>query len=81
MSALTADQRRNQMRAFLSGCTLADCLDAFTLPGDAELATRAQAEHGSDDIEIADPPVTSRADEGSWVLAWVWVANDEEGVP
>ena len=63
------------------GFTLSDCLQAFTGPGDAELAACATIMHGSDDLEMADPPVTSASDDGVWVLAWVWMANDEEWAP
>lgn len=43
----------------------------------------ARATYGSDEIEIDDEASISRspgkaegADEGTWVQAWVWVANE-----
>lgn len=43
---------------------------------DAERAA-AQDMHGSDEIEIDDDASTSRADEGLWVQAWVWVPHPD----
>lgn len=34
--------------------------------------------YGSDDVEIDDNAKASRADEGVWVGAWVWVPNEPE---
>lgn len=32
----------------------------------------------NDDVEIDDGAVTSVGDGGTWVQAWVWIANEEE---
>lgn len=45
-----------------------------------EPATKEQIElarllYQDDDIEIDDPTVVSRNEEGVWVQAWVWVSN------
>ena len=36
----------------------------------------ARAMYADDDINIDDGAKASRADEGVWVAAWVWVPND-----
>jgi hypothetical protein len=38
---------------------------------------QAREMYGSDDVEIDGNARTSRADDGVWVGAWVWVPNDE----
>jgi hypothetical protein len=35
-------------------------------------------QYATDDIEIDDEPAISRADDGTWVAAWVWIADPEE---
>ena len=37
----------------------------------------AQDQYGTDDVEIDDEPATSPADNGTWVSAWVWIAQDD----
>lgn len=37
----------------------------------------ARDEYASDDVEIDDNPSISRADDGTWVSAWVWVPDAE----
>lgn len=51
---------------------------------DEQLVSIAEAQYGSDDIEIdngsicpADKPAVSRGEEGAFVRAWVWVAYPE----
>lgn len=38
---------------------------------------QARAEYESDDIEIDDCPAVSRAYDGTWVSAWLWVSDAE----
>jgi hypothetical protein len=48
---------------------------------DDGLVEKARAEYavGSDDnLEVDDGALLSVADEGTWVAAWVWIANEEE---
>lgn len=48
---------------------------------DGAMVEAAQARHadGSDDeIEVDDGALTSCADEGTWVMAWVWVPAPED---
>ena len=39
---------------------------------------RARGQYQSDDIQIDDDAVLSKADEGVWVQAWVWLGKAEE---
>ena len=34
-------------------------------------------QHGTDDVEIDDNAGFSYGEDGVWVQAWVWVANDD----
>lgn len=43
----------------------------------AEEIAAAREAYGGDDIEIDDDARASRADNGVWVAAWVWLAGDE----
>ena len=38
---------------------------------------KARALYQEDDIEIDDDALVSRAEDGFWVQAWVWVGNDD----
>lgn len=64
--------------------TLQDKLDRFTRSlndplASPELIAEARKQYGSDDLEIDDFNVkVSRADDGVWVAAWVWIANEHE---
>ncbi len=40
----------------------------------------ARSIHASDEIEIDSDALASRADDGTWVGAWVWVPRDDEPV-
>lgn len=42
---------------------------------DEELITYAQEEYSSEDVEVDQNAVISRAFEGAWVAAWVWVPD------
>lgn len=37
----------------------------------------ARDKYGSDDVEIDDDCVFSRADNGTWVNGWLWVYGDD----
>ncbi len=43
-----------------------------------DLITAARNEYQTDDVEIDDFPFLSPTDNGTWVSAWVWVANPED---
>jgi hypothetical protein len=47
-----------------------------TADSDAEAIQSARDNWADDDLEIDDTPCTSRADDGCWVAAWVWVADE-----
>jgi len=38
---------------------------------------QARSEYGSDEIQIDDDADTSRADDGTWVQGWLWIADPE----
>lgn len=42
---------------------------------------QARELYGSDEIEIDDNAAASRADEGIWVAAWVWLSAEDREVP
>jgi hypothetical protein len=43
-------------------------------------AIEKYASHSDDDVEIDDKALTSRADDGVWVMAWVWLWRDPDAV-
>jgi hypothetical protein len=57
---------------------IADAKQAITDRERFEGQIDAAREVCDDDLEIDDDPVTSEADGGVWVSAWIWVRNDEE---
>lgn len=69
------DQLTELLRA---GLTQADVL--LTLgeiyPAD-DYAVEIAREETNDDLEIDDMPIQSKADDGTWVSAWIWVPNKE----
>lgn len=59
--------------------TQADVLRVLGLyDADRKLIEAARAEYASDDISFDDMPLLSKADDGTWVSAWVWIANQEQ---
>jgi hypothetical protein len=42
----------------------------------AEIAA-AREQYGSNDVEIDEGAAASRADNGVWVAAWVWLSNKD----
>lgn len=57
-------------------------IDVDGVPDGSERATleeidAARIEYGNDDIQIDDDAAVSRADNGAWVSAWVWVPNND----
>lgn len=43
-----------------------------------DLQQAAFSEYGSDECEIDDDAATSPGDGGTWVAAWVWIADSDE---
>ena len=37
----------------------------------------ARKEYACDDVEIDDVPCVSHADDGTWVMGWLWVEKKE----
>ncbi|QNG62646.1 hypothetical protein B1VFA_014 [Rhizobium phage B1VFA] len=51
-------------------------------PNDVLYISAARDHWASDDLEIDDDPrVSAGGDPGAWVHAWVWVRDDEAGIP
>jgi hypothetical protein len=42
------------------------------------IAAKAREQYGTNEVEIEDPPFVSESGDGAWVMAWVWLGNDEE---
>jgi hypothetical protein len=53
-----------------------DCLRFKATPEEVERARDKYALGSSDNIEIDDDAQTSPTDDGTWVQAWVWLANE-----
>jgi hypothetical protein len=51
---------------------------AQTTPAEPDEIVAAREMYADDDIQIDDDAAASRADDGVWVSAWVWVPNEEE---
>lgn len=62
------------IKAAIAMALVTNARDAIASPG---LREAANDKYGADDIEIDDQPGTSRADDGTWVAAWVWIPDPE----
>lgn len=51
-----------------------------SIDDDAAFVAVAAREYTDEDVVIDQDAVVSRADEGAYVMAWVWVTNDEAGI-
>lgn len=60
------------------GMLFGECLHAFSVGNDDPFVRAASASR-NDDLNI-DSAITSVGNEGAWVMAWVWVSNEEAGV-
>ena len=47
-------------------------------PHALQLADRARSEYGSDDCEVDDVTSISEGDDGTWVCAWVFLADTDD---
>lgn len=75
-----------EVRALLDahGIRFRDCVDAFgaTRKDNPYVLTAQSLHHNEGEVEIEDTTVLSEADEGVWVMAWIWVSkNDAENYP
>ena len=60
------------------GLTLADCIRELGIDRDSNpYAKAAQDMYGNDDCEIDTVTALSEVNAGCWVMAWVWVSNEE----
>lgn len=50
----------------------------FATPEEIEEARDKYALGSDDDIEVDDGALTSQADNGTWVQAWVWLRKEED---
>lgn len=77
------EQRRIQLVRELraEGLRIGEAIQACAVP-DEDPYVRAARDlvYGSDDVEIDPHTTTSVADEGAWVLSWIWVSNEEAKV-
>ncbi len=55
---------------------LKDCLNVLADDGDAPFVDYAREHLASDDVAFDDVTITSRGDDGAFVLGWLWVGND-----
>lgn len=57
-----------------SGMIIGECIQVLAEPdGDLYVQAAKQIVAGDDDLEIDEQSVLSPSDNGSWVLAWLWV--------
>ncbi len=70
-----------EVRAILdaAGITFADCIDAFgrSREEDPYVLTAQHLFQDDGQIEIDDTAPISEADNGNWVMAWVWVGRQD----
>lgn len=71
-------------RAGIAGSDdLIERLKASPDPSDADFISAASEKHefGSDgDVDIDENAVVSRSDDGAYVMAWLWVSNEDAGL-
>lgn len=63
------------------GLTIGECVRTLTVPNDDPYVCAARAQIlGDDDVEIDDSTTTSVGEDGAWVLAWLWISDDQAGI-
>lgn len=65
---------RDEAQCLVAQSFITNAKDLLASPS---LRADAEAEYGSDDIEIDDDASTSPTDDGVWVSAWVYLANPD----
>lgn len=76
-------QRRAEAleRLKAEGLTIGECVTALAVPNDDPYVSEARKlVEGDDDVEIDEHTVTAVADDGAWVLSWLWVSKYEVGL-
>lgn len=82
----TADSREESRAETLArlkseGLTIGECITTLAVPNNDPYVTAARSlDIISDEVEIDDNTTTSVAEEGAWVLAWIWVSNEEADI-
>lgn len=81
-AAVTASPQTRLLGALRAGgLTIGGCIRAFAVPNDDPYVSAARAEiQADDDVEIDDHTTTSVGDGGAWVLAWLWISDEQAGV-
>jgi hypothetical protein len=59
---------------------LAKVVEDFAPNPEDDAFVDAAREHADDDLEVDGMAFTSRADEGCWVSAWIWISDKEAGI-
>ena len=78
MSNPTAVQKKLK-KLIDEGLVFSDCVAAFGVNKLTTPVVQQAAEmYASDDLEIDPETVLSQAEDGTWVMAWVLVPNDED---
>lgn len=63
-----------------SGLTFSDCVHAFGAEAANPFVTAAQTKAKDGETEVDSPTVVSASDQGAYVMAWVWISNEEAGI-
>ena len=74
---------KEEIRAKLDGLGIGfgACVHAFAADDDDPFVNAAYEMYVREgEVEIDSPTVTSPSDEGAYVLAWVWVGNEDAGI-
>lgn len=63
------------------GLKFSDCVEAFGVDHSNAYAKAAAEQCTVDgEVEVDDPTVLSQSENGSYVMAWVWVSNEDAGI-
>lgn len=63
-----------------SGLTFAQCVNALGAEEGPFINAARELKQREGEVEFDDHVVISDSDEGAYVMAWVWVSNEEAGV-
>ena len=81
VAAGTIQERLLALKA--EGLTFGACITAFGVDRDTDPFAKVAFENYQDEgsTEIDDFTVLSKSKDGAYVMAWVWVSNEEAGIP
>lgn len=84
LQSATHDERIAMLKAHFKefGIQFSDMAHVFGVDRDSDpFASVAHENYGREgEIEVDNPVVLSESDEGAYVMAWVWVSNDDAGI-